>query len=118
MAKEKSAKKQPKKEAIQPLKKKKSSNAPETAQVLSSTLQFDGPLFKVFRDHICEPNGIESTRDVIRHNGSVVILAIDDSKNKRDPLIVMERQYPHAANQYMWELPAGKIDGDESRLAA
>ena len=30
----------------------------------------------------------------------------------------MERQYRHAANQYMWELPAGKIDGDETRLAA
>src|SRR5271156_5854359 len=99
-----STKKQPKKEAIQPLKKKKSSNAPETAQVLSSTIQFNGPLFKVFRDHICEPNGIESTRDVIRHNGSVVILAIDDSKSKRDPLIVMEHPYRHAANQYLWEV--------------
>ncbi len=30
----------------------------------------------------------------------------------------MERQYRHAAGQYMWELPAGKIDGDEGRLAA
>src|SRR5271156_1981032 len=117
MAKEKSAKK-PRREAVQPLKKKKSANAPETAEILSSTVEFDGPLFKVFRDHICEPNGVESTRDIIRHNGSVVILAIDDSKSKRDPLMVMEHQYRHAANQYMWELPAGKIDGDESRLAA
>ena len=91
---------------------------PETAQVLSSTLQYEGPLFKIFSDHIIEPNGVESTRDIIRHNGSVVILAVDDSKSKRDPLIVMERQYRHAAGQYMWELPAGKIDGDEGRLAA
>ena len=91
---------------------------PETAEVLSSTLQYEGPLFKIFSDHIIEPNGIESTRDVIRHNGSVVVLAVDDSKSKRDPLIVMERQYRHAAGQYMWELPAGKIDGDEGRLAA
>ena len=30
----------------------------------------------------------------------------------------MERQYRHAAGQYLWELPAGKIDGDEARLAA
>ena len=117
MAKEKSAKK-PRREAVQPLKKKKSANAPETAEILSSTVEFDGPLFKVFRDHICEPNGVESTRDIIRHNGSVVVLAVDDSKSKRDPLIVMERQYRHAANQYLWELPAGKIDGDETRLAA
>jgi len=91
---------------------------PETAQVLSSNVLYEGKLFKIYSDHILEPNGIESTREVIRHNGSVVILAIDDSKSKRDPLIVMERQYRHAAGQYLWELPAGKIDGDEGRLAA
>ena len=96
----------------------KKAKPPETAEVLSSVLKYDGPLFKVFSDHIVEPNGVESTRDVIRHNGSIVILAVDDSKSKRDPLIVMERQYRHAAGQYMWELPAGKIDGDEGRLAA
>ena len=56
-------------------------------------------------------------RDVIRHNGSVVILAIDNSKNKKDPWIVMERQYRHAANQYLWELPAGKLDPGEEPLA-
>ena len=96
----------------------KKSGKSETAVVLSSTLQYEGPLFKVFSDHIVEPNGVESTRDVIRHNGSVVVLAVDDSSSKRDPLIVMERQYRHAAGQYMWELPAGKIDGSETRLAA
>ncbi len=108
-----------KKPALQKhLKPKKKPAPPQTAEVLSSTLQYEGPLFKIFSDHIIEPNGIESTRDIIRHNGSVVVLAVDDSKSKRDPLIVMERQYRHAAGQYMWELPAGKIDGDETRLAA
>jgi ADP-ribose pyrophosphatase len=110
----KSAKKSPAQSPIKKSPRKKS----ETAQVLSSTLKYKGPLFSVYSDKIIEPNGVESTRDVIRHNGSVVILAIDDSKSKRDPLIVMERQYRHAAGQYMWELPAGKIDGDETRLAA
>ena len=50
---------------------------------------------------------------MIRHNGSVVILAIDSSKSKKNPWIVMERQYRHAANQFLWELPAGKIDAGE-----
>jgi ADP-ribose pyrophosphatase len=123
MAKDKSAlKKSKKKESPRLLKKKSAKKAPEpkpeTAQVLSSTLQYQGPLFNIYSDHIIEPNGIESTRDIIRHNGSVVVLAIDDSKSKRDPLIVMERQYRHAAGQYLWELPAGKIDGDETRLQA
>ena len=54
---------------------------------------------------------------MIRHNGSVVILAIDKSKSKKDPWMVMERQYRHAANQYLWELPAGKLEAGEEPLA-
>ena len=115
MAKEKSLKKSPASTAPKPRKK---SAQPEIAEVLSSTLKYDGRLFRVFSDHIIEPNGVESTREVVSHSGSVVILAIDDSSSKRDPLIVMERQYRHAAKQYLWEIPAGKIDGEESRLAA
>jgi ADP-ribose pyrophosphatase len=111
-------KKSPKKPASKAPKPGKKAAPPESAEVLSSTLKYEGKLFKVFSDHIIEPNGVESTREVVSHSGSVVILAVDDSKSKRDPLIVMERQYRHAAGQYMWELPAGKIDGDESRLAA
>ena len=56
-------------------------------------------------------------RDVIRHNGSVVILALDSSKNKKNPWIVIERQYRHAANQFLWELPAGKLEPGEDALA-
>ncbi len=89
----------------------------ETAQVLSSEVVFEGPLFKILRDRLVEPGGAENVRDVIRHNGSVVILAIDNSKSKKDPWIVVERQYRHAANQFLWELPAGKLDEGEDALA-
>ena len=85
-------------------------------KVISSKLSYECPLFKVYTDEIVE-NGREMTRDVIRHNGSVVILAIDDSKNKRDPLIVMERQYRHAAREYLLEVPAGKMEAGEDALA-
>ncbi len=86
-------------------------------KVISSTLSYQGPLFNVFTDMVSEPGGQVSRRDVIRHNGSVVILAVDDSRSKSDPSIVMERQYRHAANQYLWELPAGKMDAGEKPLA-
>jgi ADP-ribose pyrophosphatase len=89
----------------------------EKAQVLSSEVVFEGSIFKVLRDRLIEPGGAENVRDVIRHNGSVVILAIDKSKNKKDPWIVVERQYRHAANQFLWELPAGKLDEGEEPLA-
>ncbi len=88
-----------------------------TAEILSSEVVFEGPLFRVLRDRLIEPGGREGLRDIIRHNGSVVILAIDKSKNKRDPWIVMERQYRHAAGRFLWELPAGKLDEGEDALA-
>ena len=84
--------------------------------MLSSDVVYTGPLFRVLHDKIVEPGGANNERDVIRHNGSVVILAIDNSKNKKNPWIVMERQYRHAANQFLWELPAGKLEPGEDAL--
>jgi ADP-ribose pyrophosphatase len=89
----------------------------EAEQMLSSEVVFQGSLFRVLRDKLIEPGGRESERDVIRHNGSVVILAIDSSKSKKDPWIVVERQYRHAAGQFLWELPAGKLEAGEDALA-
>ena len=91
--------------------------ADETETLLSSKVVYQGPLFRVLHDKLIEPGGKPSERDVIRHNGSVVILAIDKSRNANDPWIVMERQYRHAAQQFLWELPAGKLDAGEDPLA-
>ncbi|MGA2890291.1 MAG: NUDIX hydrolase [Terracidiphilus sp.] len=88
-----------------------------TAQLVGSETVFEGPLFRVLRDRLIEPGGREALRDIVRHNGSVVILAIDSAKNKRDPWVVIERQYRHAANRFLWELPAGKLEAGEDALA-
>jgi ADP-ribose pyrophosphatase len=116
---EKRAKKKPAKESGKAAKKGKASRAVvvERAQVLSSEVVYTGPLFRVLHDKIIEPDGRKNERDVIRHNGSVVILGIDTSKSKKNPWVVMERQYRHAANQYLWELPAGKLEAGEEALA-
>jgi ADP-ribose pyrophosphatase len=78
---------------------------------------YEGKLFRVTHDHIITPNGHETTRDVVRHSGSVIILAIDTSKSKKDPWIVMERQWRHAVGRFLWELPAGRLDPAEEPLA-
>lgn len=88
-----------------------------SADVLSSETVFEGPLFRVTRDKLIEPGGKAAMRDVVRHNGSAVILAVDNTKDKKDPWIVMERQYRHAAGRFMWEVPAGKLDPGEDPLA-
>jgi ADP-ribose pyrophosphatase len=87
------------------------------AKLISSKLSYKGKVFNVYTDTLIEPNGSRNVRDVIRHNGSVVILAVDES-NPDDPIVILERQYRHAAGQYLIELPAGSIEPGEAPLAA
>ena len=97
-------------------KKEKTDKSGGQAKVFSSQTVFSGPLFRVSRDRLIEPGGKEAVRDVVRHNGSAVILAVDNSKNKKNPWIVMERQYRHAAGRFLWEIPAGKLEPGEDPL--
>jgi ADP-ribose pyrophosphatase len=113
----KAAKNKPAKTKTKKLAKIPQPAVVETARMISSEVVYTGPLFRILHDKLIEPGGRESERDVIRHNGSVVILAIDSSKSRKDPWIVIERQYRHAANQFLWELPAGKLDPGEDALA-
>jgi len=86
------------------------------ARVLSSRVVYTGPVFHVTTDHVEEPGSVRVRRDVIRHAGSIVVLAVEDHRS--EPRILLERQYRHAAQTLMWELPAGRIDPGESELAA
>src|SRR6267154_2956289 len=95
--------------------KKKTTTKP---RLISSKLAYKGKVFSVFTDKVEEPGGSINVRDVIRHNGSVVILAVDESKNPTDPDIIFERQYRHAAGQFLIELPAGRVEPKEATLAA
>jgi ADP-ribose pyrophosphatase len=86
------------------------------ARLVSSRTVYRGPVFWVSTDQVVEPGGIKVRRDLIHHSGSVVILAVDDSLSV--PRVLLERQYRHAAGDYLWELPAGRIDPGENELAA
>lgn len=85
-------------------------------KVLSSKVEYVGRVFRVLSDEIIEPNGVRARRNVVRHCGSVVILPVETSGSQ--PRVLLERQYRYAAGQYMWELPAGKVDAGEETLAA
>jgi ADP-ribose pyrophosphatase len=105
----------------------------EQARVLSSRVRYRGPVFAVTTEEVEEPGGVRARRDVVRHSGSIVILAVDkaaerEPNNRRshrqskttagEPRILLERQYRHAAHSMMWELPAGRIDEGETPLTA
>ncbi len=88
------------------------------ARVIASKTVFAGKVFSVTRDQVEEPGGVSASRDVVRHNGSVVILAVDTATNADDPGILLIRQYRHAAGQFLLELPAGRIEPDEKLIPA
>jgi ADP-ribose pyrophosphatase len=96
--------------------RKKSDAKSSVARVISSKTVYRGPLFSVTTDRVREPSGVLARRDLIHHSGSVVVLAVDDSSPA--PRVLLERQYRHAAKQYLWELPAGRIDPGEQELPA
>jgi ADP-ribose pyrophosphatase len=100
-------------------KKKSSAKSPVKSsgvRLLSSRVVYRGPVFTVATDFVQEPGGVRARRDVIRHSGSVVVLPVDDSVSP--PRVLLERQYRHAAGDYLWELPAGRIDPGENALHA
>lgn len=108
-----------------PKKTKKSPKAKEQprqltgkAKVLKSKEVYRGKVFWVTHDKVREPGDVTATRDVVRHNGSVVILAIDSAANPADPGIVLIRQYRYAAEKFLLELPAGRIEPGEKLIPA
>ena len=70
-------------------------------------------LFRVTEDEAEDRTGWKMKRSVVRHQGSAVMMPVD-AKNR----VMLVRQYRLPAGQYLWELPAGKMDEGESPLQA
>ena len=86
----------------------------EKARILRSKTIYSGPVFGIRRDEVIEPGEVRTTREVITHSGSVVVLPVLE-----DGRVLLIRQYRHAARAFLWELVAGRIDeGETPRKAA
>ena len=87
-------------------------------KIVSSKEVYACGLFRVTEDEATEPAkngkaGFRIRRSVVRHHGSAVMMPVD----KRNRVLLV-RQYRLPADQYLWELPAGKIDEGETALQA
>jgi ADP-ribose pyrophosphatase len=69
---------------------------------------FKGRVFRVERGPITLPNGRDVTIEVVRHRGSVVLLAQPDPES-----IIVIRQYRPVIGRWIWEVPAGSLDEGE-----
>jgi len=80
-------------------------------QVLSSQVVYEGKVFGIRRDEVIEPTGVRTTREMITHPGSVVVLPVLD-----DGRVLLIQQYRYAARQFLWELVAGRMDPGETPI--
>ena len=75
---------------------------------LDSKVIYEGPVFTVRQDKVLIANGGTGLRDIIEHNGGVGVAA-----TTKDGKLLMIRQYRKAAEDVLWEIPAGKYESDE-----
>lgn len=85
----------------------------KNADLISSERVFDGKVFDVDRDEVTLPHGRTVKMDVVRHPASVVLVPVPEPGH-----VILIRQYRHAVNRWLWELPAGSVDEGETPEAA
>jgi 8-oxo-dGTP pyrophosphatase MutT (NUDIX family) len=79
--------------------------------IVSTKPVFSGRVIQVNVERVQLPNGSIADLEIIHHPGGAAVVAVDEQRN-----ICLLRQFRHAANGYLWELPAGKIDNKEPPL--
>jgi 8-oxo-dGTP pyrophosphatase MutT (NUDIX family) len=79
--------------------------------LLSRTLIHRGRVIELDIERVELPNGHQADLEIIHHPGGAAVAAIDAQRR-----ICLVRQFRHAANGWIWELPAGKIDHREPPL--
>ncbi len=78
----------------------------------SRTLMYKGRIITVSREVAELPGGRTGEFDVVRHPGGAAVVALD-----RDSRVCLLRQYRHVVADWVWELPAGKLESGEGPLA-
>lgn len=83
--------------------------APMNAKILQDDLIHTSHIFRVHRLELCTPRGQQIQRDMVRTLGAALVLPVCD-----DGSIVMIRNYRFAHDAYLWELPCGGLDPDDT----
>ncbi|MDD4160042.1 MAG: NUDIX hydrolase, partial [Synergistaceae bacterium] len=69
---------------------------------------YKGAILDLNIDHVLFPSGCEKIREVVKHKSAVTVLPINS-----DGKIFLVRQYRHAVDEDLYEIPAGLIEPDE-----
>ena len=82
-------------------------------KIITSKQLLKTPIFWVTQDRALDPDGFEIKRAIVQHQGSAVVMPVDDRER-----VLLVRQFRLPARQYLWELPAGRVDPGETPLQA
>jgi ADP-ribose pyrophosphatase len=69
---------------------------------------YRGLVVHLTSEEVTLPNGHHMALEIVRHPGAAAVAALDDHG-----AVTLLHQYRHAAGGYLWEVPAGKLDGGE-----
>ena len=83
-----------------------------TEERISGGLVYAGKFFELHKDTVRLPDGTQATREYVRHPGAVAVVALTE-----EGAVVLERQHRYPLRQDFVEIPAGKVDAGEERLA-
>ena len=78
-----------------------------------SRVIYNGRVFNITIDDVAYPDGRIVRMEVVRHRGSVVLLPMTAPDR-----ILLVRQYRYVVDEWLWELPAGTLEPNESLDAA
>jgi len=81
------------------------------AKLNNSVTLYEGRIFKLLRENITLSNGITVDLDVIHHPGASAMVPLSGNDN-----VVLIKQYRHALRDFIWEIPAGTFDPNETPL--
>lgn len=86
--------------------------AGEPAPTLASAERWQGRTITVLSERVALPNGNHVELDVVRHPGAAAIVPLD-----ADGMVILVRQYRHAAGGWLLEVPAGTLSPGEDPAA-
>jgi len=78
---------------------------------------YTGRIINLDRDTVRFPDGSVGELEMIRHPGASAIVPFVSEPTGDDPQILMIKQYRYAAEEYLYEIPAGRLDSGEEPLA-
>lgn len=83
---------------------------------LASSRVYSGRVLNLDIDRVRFPDGSEGELEMIRHSGASAVIPVLSDPSGEDPQLLLMRQYRYAAERYLYEIPAGRLDPGESPL--